>query len=362
MPGFHMSRTRTRRFKLLAIVAGCLFAGLCGEVLVRIFFKRLHDTTLLSGQLDTTNIKGLIDADDDPQIMYGLRRSMSTSFCGTRVETDAGGARINPGTSAEDGDAARIALIGDSSSFGWRVDYPDTYGERARGFLEAALGRKVVLRNYSVPGYNAVQEARVFEAKVTAFRPHLLVVHHDANDSQPLGWGYDMWIPPEYGDNFLHSALVKSILRQLKKIGMRKTPSEDPANEFLGGYCIAGPLYDSMLQHRQRLYDAAAAIGVPAIVILFHSGLDATSDPESDPNYIHLHKKPKALFSAMGYRVLDMYPLLQKLMADKKLGDLKSFWCAPDDGHPDPAFHEFIGRALSDLVTGDPGLRAALSK
>ncbi|MGH7428902.1 MAG: SGNH/GDSL hydrolase family protein, partial [Candidatus Methylomirabilaceae bacterium] len=261
--------TRRRRERLsgaLVVIVSLAASSLAAEIGIRVFLKRLVDTELLRARLDELSIRPLIRLTPDKETLYELKPGLSTKFRGSSVFTDAEGVRV----SGREGSApdsrktsVRIAVLGDSTSFGFRIDYDDTYAEKLRRRLEAEAGVRLEMRNYSVPGYNAKQETRVFLDKVLDYKPDLVILHHDHNDAQATGMADPPdYLRPEYGDNPLRSALVKLALRQL---GARRNPWvfrwDDSKNEYYGPYIVRGPLYDEHLASRQELVSHARTRG-----------------------------------------------------------------------------------------------------
>jgi hypothetical protein len=210
-----------------------------------------------------------------------------------------------------------------------------------------------------VPGYNAGQEFHAFKKTLAAFKPDLLLVHHDHNDSQPTGYGYASWMPPEYGDNALHSALVKTVIRQLRRLhGNDDAMLDREHNQYIGDYCTNGPLYDAMLASRRELAELAKSSGFPALLIVYNSSVVANPSWQQDEVYTRLHQPLTAAGRAMGYEVFDAYPAMQALLADKKRPDMSSFWveAAANDHHPTPAGHAVLAEQLLAFIAATPSL------
>lgn len=81
----------------------------------------------------------------------------------------------------------RIAIIGDSISFGHRVRRDQTYAAR----LETLLNRKAApgsvryeVLNFGVHGYNVVQVVETLRVRVVAFDPDLVIYGYVLNDPQ----------------------------------------------------------------------------------------------------------------------------------------------------------------------------------
>ena len=290
------------------VALGVLVATVLGlEGVARVFLRTHWNTSDLQEQLGRRSIKSLIEFDGNPAVMYRLRRDLDTEFMESRVVTDDAGVRVaSRDVAARDG-GIRIAMFGDSTPFGWRVPYAESYGEKLRAELESATHAAVVLRNFSVPGYNAAQELEVLRPALASFRPNLVILHHDHNDWQPTGFGYGGWLPPEYGDNALHSALLKLVLRQIKKGRDKRIPvPEKTDGEFVGEYCAGGPRYEAMMEIRRAFLEAARAEGVPVLVVIFDSDAPADEHYETSERYVRLHKQAADRFQAMGYLVFDI--------------------------------------------------------
>ena len=80
---------------------------------------------------------------------------------------------------------ARIAFVGDSSTFGWDVDAPETFAARAGGLL-AREGLAVEVLNAGVPGYSTHQGRTFLEKSVAAYRPDVVVLSFARNDEVDL--------------------------------------------------------------------------------------------------------------------------------------------------------------------------------
>jgi lysophospholipase L1-like esterase len=335
---------------------------LCVEFGTRLFLRGHWDTAVIAAASARINIRSLIQFDDDKQLLYRLRPGLDAPFQGTRVLTNAAGNRVGEADSAPPAKSLRIALIGDSTPFGWRVEYSQSYGELLRQKLQELAGSPVVLENFCVPGYNAGQEYEVLKTKVLPWHPDLVIVHHDHNDSQPTGWGYATWVPPEYGDNLLHSAALKVLLRKWRTRGGPETrKSADPRDEVLGDYCVAGPSYDAMLEDRRKLVQAAAANGTPVLILLFNADIKADEAYASSPTYLRLHKALQGRLEEMGYLVLDLFPRYQDWLKQNQLSDTGPLWSAADDHHPNARGHALLADFIESYIELSPRLRGMFS-
>lgn len=111
-----------------------------------------------------------------------------------------------------------MAALGDSTAFGWGVEYEASFPEIFRQRMEALSGKSIELRNYAVPAYNSEQESRLFTQRVLrSYSPNLLILSYDHNDPEPAVGTFLGAAPPEYGDNPLHSTLGKYVLRKARE-------------------------------------------------------------------------------------------------------------------------------------------------
>ncbi|RME50180.1 MAG: SGNH/GDSL hydrolase family protein [Caldilineae bacterium] len=345
-----------------------LFSLGMGEAYVRLFHRDLFDTAILQARLEESSIKALIQPSPNPDIFFELKPNLRTTFRESVVATGPEGYRI-AGQREEPSappNAVRVAVLGDSTSFGWRVNYEETYPARFRSQMEARFGVPVDLRNYSVPGYNSKQEWHTFLEKVEPYHPDLLILHYDHNDPQPTGAGYaPNYIPPRYGDNFLHSALLKIVLRQMREYRNRnRRQVAGDAHTYLDGYIVSGPLYDEHLDALRALANETARLHIPTVVVLFNAFVVADENYRQDESYLILHKNLKDRLEGMGFYVLDLYPAYQQKMQEEGWSDLSEFWISTDpiDGHPNPDGHRFIAETLSAFVSDQPALKQVFVK
>lgn len=94
----------------------------------------------------------------------------------TEVEVDSLGRR-GPDRAAMPG-GRRVAVLGDSVGFGLRLAYPDTLGPQ----LEARLGSGTEVANYSVTGYDTLQQLAQWREQVRPWRPDAAVLLYCLND------------------------------------------------------------------------------------------------------------------------------------------------------------------------------------
>jgi lysophospholipase L1-like esterase len=77
----------------------------------------------------------------------------------------------------------RIVCIGDSVTFGFNVDQPDTYPHQLEDVLiRRHPGHRFEVVNAGVPGWSWLQGLRFLELRGLALRPDIVVIAHGSND------------------------------------------------------------------------------------------------------------------------------------------------------------------------------------
>jgi lysophospholipase L1-like esterase len=94
----------------------------------------------------------------------------------------------------------RVAVLGNSATYGTSVTVEDTYARRLEQLLADELarrggGRQALVMNFAVQGYRLEQMARVYEDLVAPFRPDVLLVACHVGDALPMPPSAD---EPEY--------------------------------------------------------------------------------------------------------------------------------------------------------------------
>lgn len=357
------------RTKLALLLGSVLFVVAVGELSIRVWFADEVDAAALRAGQAANVTRTFTRASDRPDLVFELRPGADVRWQQTRVTIDAEGAsRIDPTRPPPENPDIRIALVGDSTAFGWGVEYAQSYGAVLEGLVAERSGRSVHVRNFAVPGNNSHHNRIAFRDHALGWRPHLAILHYDHNDAEAIDEQPHDYMGPAYGDNPLGSALFKWIARRLFAVKNRYfawtelADSSDP-NRYEGHFRYAGPQYDKHMRELGALADLAAQADVPLLALLYNSWLEASPDPERDPAYTRLHLRAARRLKAMGYEVLDTYPAAQALMRERGWSDLGPSQLSRADGHPNAEMHRWIAERLLEAIATRPKLaqRAGLS-
>ncbi len=342
------------------VVSSIMAALLLSEIATRVVYHKELDPQTLRAQLAATFLAPFTRPSADPRLVYELRPGADVVGNGSRMLVGTNGCRVVPDRTAPSprGGSLRIAILGDSTSFGWGVPFEESYGEVLRDLLERSTGKTLDLRNYSVPGYNSFQNRVTLETKVLPWKPNLIILHYDHNDSDIIADKPPDYLDPTYGDNAAHSMLIKFLRRRLRRwenlhqtVPLKEAPG-DP-ERFILGFRYAGPQFRRHMDEMRRIKEEAEVAGIPIVVFIFNPWLKRFSDPLEDPFFVLLHRPVSEILHGYGYDLVDCYPFFQDFMRESSAADLRALWRSQDplDGHPNSSGHRLIAELLQRRVS-----------
>jgi hypothetical protein len=338
-------------FVLIILIIGFTVS----ELYVRIYHKPEIDNEYLAEVRERSHIGPYIQASKDSDLFYELRPSLNAIWLGQGVFTDENGCRIASPKYKENRRAKyKIALIGDSSAFGWGVLYKNTYAEKLKTNLESYFKNKIEIRNYSVPGYNSYQESICIEKKIINWHPNLIILHYDHNDPDPTLTVTSSFLDPEYGDNILKSALYKYLKRKIKIMQNNNLEIFRQDNDqvaFYDNYRIAGPLYEKHKQALLKIRNDCKKGEIKLLILIFDTWIK-NDVVFSNKHYLMLHRPLVEFFNNAHINYLDLYPEYQNIMDINEWQDLSPFWLSEkyQDAHPNESGHKFISDHLSKFI------------
>jgi hypothetical protein len=164
-------RERPRLRRALEVAAVLILVLVGGEVIVRrengIAARAYADKTM--------------HFVDDPVLRYEMKADLS---CDKSVTNEFGMLDVSRAIE-KPADTLRVACLGDSVGGDCSLPQDNTCAALEPLLREARGGRPVEVLNFSVPGYNTMQEARSLEVKALRFSPDVVVVLYVVNDPEP---------------------------------------------------------------------------------------------------------------------------------------------------------------------------------
>lgn len=114
---------------------------------------------------------------------YGLIYELMPDFYIERLNAkiSAQGFRDFEYTKAKRPDVYRIAVVGDSTSFGWKIQSEASFPKQIEKMLRGS-GINAEVINFSVPGYNTTQELEILREKALMYSPDLVILSGCKND------------------------------------------------------------------------------------------------------------------------------------------------------------------------------------
>lgn len=216
----------------------------------------------------------------------------------------------------ESAGATRIAVLGDSYTFGWGVRVEDTLGVSLERALADSSRRDspVEVLNFAVPGYNSQQQRLCFEQVVRAYRPQIVVVVMVFNDNEPL--------PDPSAEPATRSQAWSKVLNGwLRQAGVRSAFDD----------------YQVCCDELGQLAESCRAAEAELVLVAFRN--------DDFPRWMSLVETVSAWAAQRQIRFLDLGPGIQSL--------LQSNWDAGfayDAFHPNEHVHRHAGKALAKYL------------
>lgn len=132
----------------------------------------------------SVTLRSIISAHPNDSIIFDLRPNLNVRFQRAPVSTNSCGMRGPERPVKKPHNTFRIALLGDSFTFGWGVDQKKIFPQRIEDTLNRASNGAphFEVLNFGVPGYSTFQEVAKFEESGLDFEPDAVVVFFVEND------------------------------------------------------------------------------------------------------------------------------------------------------------------------------------
>ena len=316
-------------FRVGFVVVLTLVLILMAEVGLRLFGPNLG------------TIRDLVETTEDPR-PYVLRASNTIRFEGLHVSLaepvtwviNDQGIRADRSISPYS-EKFRVATYGDSETFGWSVDYDDTFQRQ----MEMIDGDVEVI-NFGVPGYNVTNVADTIELTALKYHPDLIIYLIHKND-------FDN--PLEAGEVVANSSLLRLIkfayyiwIDKPREKKLRSSPARmerfvreiDHITQFCDRNHIPLVLAFLKWQNRQAMTEYTAATREPT------SDIEPHQQAWGMPRHLNVHQiitddeKMDSHFTKDSYRKIARF-LCATISGEQNSGCVPPGW-QPQDRRPDP--------------------------
>ncbi|MBT9557468.1 MAG: hypothetical protein IV100_15615 [Myxococcales bacterium] len=177
-----------------------------GEVVCRVF--GLADDLDHDFRFFIRNVDGDVEEtfnQEDALLMWAPRPGYSAG----QLRIDDAGFRVGGERGATSDDALRVALLGDSTTFGIDVPFEATFGAR----LGARSGGRLQILNAGVTGYTSTQALARYRRDVRPWKPDVVVLQAGINDPVARFWLSDDQIMEERIPGPIAALLNRWLLR-----------------------------------------------------------------------------------------------------------------------------------------------------
>jgi hypothetical protein len=323
-----------KTLKILLVVFSSLLAVFIVEVVLRVFHP-IHyrkPPRPLPGNVwcDLLHRKS-----DIPGLSYELAPNREKKINWWTIRTNSHGMR---GHEPLGGDkVSRIAVLGDSYTFGSGVNGEDTYSTR----LEQILSQKTDdvrydVLNFGVGGYSTRDEAIVFQHKARRWKPDLVILGYYFNDPEiePIQPLHEYFQCTSWWQHFHVLRLIAKSYREYK---IKRYGGGD---YFRYLHYPNGRPWKSVVNGFAKIDELRREDNIPILVLIFPvmTGIQWKAYPYQD-----LHRQVSAAARSMGFDVIDLHDRFSKV-------EQKRLMVSPRDGHPNKLAHELVARVVSEWL------------
>lgn len=266
---------------------------------------------------------------DDPKIGHEHTPNASAYLMGTDVEINSDGLR-DAEYSVERNEKYRIAVLGDSLTFGWGVEKDEAF----EVLLEQELSktRPTEMINFGHGNYNTQQQVNLFKKKGLKYNPDKVVVFYFINDAEvtPVR---SKWTP------LARLRSVTFLWSRVRGLLSRSDAGTTFESFYSDLYADDQPGFMTVKESFLELQGICEERGIELQVVML---------PE-------LHNLVDYPFTAEYAKVYDFLqdndiPVIDLTADFAGYEDAAGLWVAPDDAHPNALAHAMIAEYSLDFI------------
>jgi lysophospholipase L1-like esterase len=334
-------------FIIVANVLALSLLALAGEVACRLFAPQLSYGTLPDWTLK------MLQFSDDMYMGWELRPG--------ELDHNSAGFRGRETTRQKPPGVWRIAMIGDSVTYGLGVEADQAFASLLEAELKAANVGPVEVLNFGVPGYNSFQECTLLKNRVLAFDPDLVIMTFSPDDVSTtpvvLNVGSSMCLFRNHfeGIGILNNSVHWTIFRSshLYRFLYKQAALAFAAPE--GGFEVGDSKPEVEWLNVCRAADLCAERGAAFLVVLSPwllpyvepaEGTDVRTldpDPEEFRRFADAFDQVRELAAESHLEYLDLGPLYDQYIGKLKLQPL-------DYEHLNPLGNRLVAKRLCEKV------------
>lgn len=277
-----------------------------------------------------------------PRLSYELVPGRQKYAKGHLLSINSHGMRDRERTLQRDASSIRIAVLGDSMTFGFWVDGDETYSSVLERLLDqfgmSETASHEVL-NFGVGGYSSRDEAVVLKHKIVPWKPDLVLIGYVLNDPEiePLQPLHRYYQDPDW---WQYSYLIRGLAKLKRNWDIVVLGNGDYRK-----YLHAHPKkWMSVIEAFQDMKDTADKAGFKMGVIIWP---DLSGSGWDDYSYHDIHKRVADLARANDFRVIELYEAFSR-------HNPKDLRISDRDSHANPLGHALAAKAIHEALVSEP--------
>jgi len=311
-----------------------------------------------------------------PVRRYELRPNFTGKTFGVKYKVNSYGLRDFERPITRGDEALRIAVFGDSITFGSGVKLKKTFPKALETLLNEKYNKQIQVFNFGIPSYNTYHEFVYLKDSYNDFKPHLVLFEftagNDVSLADPPGglkginqlsvvrflkdalrhlYSYD-WLAGRYYTlryKLLYRAVNDEKNRKINNIGNNTETSDKKINARLKHDEL---LYDESYkgwQETQKVFKSIADFcrrkNIPVIFAIYTNNINLSTSLESDFMYPIVNK----IKDSLRINGIDHIVLLDDAFRGYA-GREKELWVRPDNSHFSSLAHKLAGEQLSQYI------------
>lgn len=275
-----------------------------------------------------------------PGLAYELAPGLDREINGIGVRTNSLGMRDGEPLAADTPGLIRIAVLGDSFTFGDKVNGDECFPAVLEELLDLELragGRRCDVLNFGTAGYSTRDEVEVLRSKALAFEPDFVLVGYCLNDPEtgPVQPLHRYFAPTRW---WQQSEVLRRIVRRQQFENIQRLGG---GKYFRYLHALEGEPWQSVVDSFAEMRELTASANIPVGVVIFPMLTAQTRWAEYA--YGDVHEQVAREANANGFEALDLLPAFSER-------EPATLVIGADDSHPSTLGHRIAAKEIARFV------------